>query len=204
MHLTETQINDLIDDALDPAEAADVGAHLDSCAQCSAVVAGLRELTQRLSALPLSVPPERDLRANIWTQADRRTLWHWRYPLAAAAILLIGITSTLTVLFTRGGNEPVVHVTETTGSVDLVSLESQYSTEVETLERTLKERREELSPETVRILEENLAIIDKAIREARTALVNDPQSDMLGELLRSAYQRKLDLLKQAARSSAET
>ena len=106
MHLTETQINDLIDDALDPAEAADVGAHLDSCAQCSAVVAGLRELMQRLSALPLSVPPERDLRANIWTQADRRTLWHWRYPLAAAAILLIGITSTLTVLFTRGGNEP--------------------------------------------------------------------------------------------------
>ena len=70
--------------------------------------------------------------------------------------------------------------------------------------RVLREQRAELSPETVQILEENLEIIDKAIQDARSALVNDPQSDMLGEMLRSAYQRKIDLLKQAARSSAET
>jgi hypothetical protein len=204
MHLTETQLNDYVDDVLTHAEVAEVDAHLASCAACRGEAEALRGLVQRVGALPAAIEPERDLRAGIWAQADRRTLWHWRYPLAAAAILLIAISSTVTVLLTRNESAPIVRVTETTGGVDLVRLESQYSTEVQSLERTLREQRENLSPETVRILEENLAIIDKAIQEARTALVNDPQSDMLGELLRSAYQRKLDLLKQAARSSAET
>jgi hypothetical protein len=64
--------------------------------------------------------------------------------------------------------------------------------------------RTQLAPETVRILEENLRIIDTAIQEARAALARDPQSAALGEMWRSAYQRKLELLEQAARSTAGT
>jgi hypothetical protein len=204
MHLTESQINDYVDASLTSADAADVAAHLAGCTDCQREAEALHRLVQRVGALPSAITPGRDLRPGIWAQADRKTLWHWRYPLAAAAILLIAISSTVTILLTRNETAPTVTVVEPSGRVDLVRLESQYSTEVESLEHTLRERRAELSPETVRILEENLQIIDKAIQEARTALLNDPQSDMLGELLRSAYQRKLDLLKQAARSSAET
>ena len=203
MHLTETQINDYVDDVLPTDDVAVVHAHLQECADCRAEVEALRAVLQRVAALPRSIAPERDLRPNLSARPQRTTLWPWRYPLAAAAVLLIAISSMVTILLTRD-DQPTVRITEASGGVDLVNLEQQYSSEVESLQRTLRVRRDELSPETVRILEENLAIIDKAIQEARSALINDPQSDMLGELLRSAYQRKLDLLKQAARSSVET
>ena len=204
MHLNEQQINDYLDGELSDAAATSVATHIQECDACRAEVEALRHLLARVGQLPRDIQPERDLRSGIWQQAERRTLWHWRYPLAAAAVLLIAISSTITVLLTRDAPGPVVRVTEATGPVDLVSLETQYTNELAGLQRTLREQRDRLSPETVRILEENLAIIDRAIAEARNALVNDPQSDMLGELLRSAYQRKIDLLKQAARSSAET
>jgi anti-sigma factor RsiW len=205
MHLTETQLNDLVDDVLADDERATVTAHLDVCAQCRAELAALRTLLQQVGQLPASVPPERDLRSDIWSQVDRKTLWHWRYPLAAAAVLLIAVTSVLTVLLTRESSGPVIRATQPAATtVDLVRLEQRYSSEVEQLQAVLRQNRDQLAPETVQILEENLQIIDAAILEARTALANDPQSAMLGELLRSAYQRKVDLLKQVARSSAET
>ena len=203
MHLTEQQINDYIDDVLPADDAVIVQAHIHECADCRTEVDALRTMLQRVATLPRSIMPERDLRPNLSVQPKAKTLWHWRYPLAAAAVLLVAVSSTVTVLLTRN-DQPAVRITEVPGGVDLVNLEQQYTSELESLQRTLRVRRDELSPETVRILEENLAIIDRAIQEARAALIGDPQSDMLGELLRSAYQRKLDLLKQAARSSVET
>ena len=66
-------------------------------------------------------------------------------------------------------------------SVDLVRLESRYSSELTALQETLREHRDQLAPETVRILEENPRIIDDAIQEARSALANDPQVLLLDE-----------------------
>lgn len=205
MHLNETRINDYIDDVLASDERAVVLQHLETCALCRGEVEAVRAVIEQVGQLPAAIQPARDLRADIWKEVDRPTLWRWRYPLAAAAILLIAISSVVTVLLTRDRNAPVVRVTEPAPvSVDLVGLESRYSSELTALQETLREHRDQLAPETVRILEENLRIIDDAIQEARSALANDPQSGMLAELLRSAYQRKLDLLKQVARSTAAT
>jgi hypothetical protein len=205
MHLTETQINDFVDDTLDAGERDVVSEHVRACAECRAEVEALQTMLQKVGGLPLSIAPARDLRPQVWAQADRKTLWHWRYPLAAAAIALIAISSIMTLLISRDQNEELpTAAAPAPNSVDLVSLERQYSTELEELQRALRNNRDELAPETVQILEENLGIIDKAIQEARDALTRDPNSSTLGELLRSAYQRKLDLLKQAARTSAVT
>ena len=207
MHLTEAQINDFADEALSPDELSRALQHISVCSECRAEVDVLRTMLHRVAQLPASIEPERDLRNDIWAKAHQKTLWNWRYPLSAAAILLIAISSAITLLVTRGDDEgPVIRSVETGGgaTIDLVDLEREYSSEVEQLQRMLRQNRESLSPETVRILEENLRIIDSAIQEARTALANDPRSEMLGELLKSAYQRKLELLKQAARSSAAT
>jgi anti-sigma factor RsiW len=205
MHLTESQLNDFVDDALAAGERAALAQHLDECAQCRDEVTALQTLAKRVAALPAALPPERDLRAGIWAQVDRRTLWHWRYPLAAAAVLLIAISSVVTLLITRPEDAAVVRAPQAEPvAVDLVRLEQRYRSEVDELQTALRKNRAQLAPATVRILEDNLRIIDAAIQEARTALANDPQSPTLGELLRSAYQQKLELLKQAARSSAET
>ena len=205
MHLTETQINDYVDETLEPGEQASVTEHVHACAECRAEVAALQTMLQKVGALPTSIAPARDLRPNMWAQTDRKSLWHWRYPLAAAAIVLIAVSSLLTLVLSR--NETVqtpTAIVTTPNTVDLVSLERQYTSELEELQRILRNNREDLAPETVQILEENLRIIDSAIQEARSALTRDPNSSTLGELLRSAYQRKLDLLKQAARTSAST
>ena len=206
MHLTESQINDLVDESLGQEELARALLHVADCAACRGEVEALRIMLHRIAQLPASIAPERDLRHDVWAQADRKTLWSWRYPLAAAAVLLIAISSAITIFVTRAeDNAPVLKTAQQPAQpIDLVSLERQYSTEVEELQNLLRQNRDALAPETVRILEENLRIIDEAIAEARAAIDRDPQSRMLGELLRSAYQRKVDLLKQAARSSAAT
>lgn len=205
MHLTDTQINDFVDDALNAAELDAVKAHVATCGDCQAEVSALRAMLHKIGTLPQSIEPERDLRPQVWAQTDRKTLWHWRYPLAAAAIVLIAASSLFTLMLSRD-NDTEAPTAQTTApsTVDLVSIERQYAPEVEELQRALANNREKLAPETVRILEESLQIIDAAIAEARNALAQDPNSNMLGELLRSAYQRKLDLLKQAARTSAVT
>lgn len=66
------------------------------------------------------------------------------------------------------------------------------------LEQEYEARREDLDPETIRIVERNLAIIDEAIGEARTALEADPSSQFLSAHLATAMRQKMGLLRQAA------
>ena len=61
-----------------------------------------------------------------------------------------------------------------------------------------EEGRTVLDPETVRLLEENLAIIDQAIEESRAALAQDPGSGLLRRILTDTMRRKMDFLRQAA------
>ena len=52
------------------------------------------------------------------------------------------------------------------------------------------------------IVRRNLAVIDAAIAELHTALERDPGNGELTRMLLATYQRKIDLLEQAARSGA--
>ncbi|RMH13618.1 MAG: hypothetical protein D6701_12150 [Gemmatimonadetes bacterium] len=73
-----------------------------------------------------------------------------------------------------------------------------YEDEVRTLRRALDEHRDRLSPTTVRVLERNLALIDRAIEESLAALTDDPGSAFLHGHLREALERKVRLLREAA------
>ena len=50
----------------------------------------------------------------------------------------------------------------------------------------------------MRVIEKNLAIIDRAIRDAQSALAADPASSYLNLHLAQEMRRKLELLRQAA------
>ena len=218
MHPTETQLHDYVDDALDAPTAQSVHAHVRECHACGAEVDKLRALKARLAQLPRSIAPETDLRAGMWQKIDaasvvdittvrRGPLWRFRYRLATAAVILIVASSALTLMVVRSGGEFGERADREDVrlvGLDTNTMERQYSEELHELEMVLRKSRGALAPETVRILEENLRVIDSAIREARAALVADPNSGMLIDLLRSAYERKLELLKQAAKSSPMT
>jgi len=72
---------------------------------------------------------------------------------------------------------------------------------VEELQLALSLQRERLAPETVAVLEQNLAIIDRAIGEARAALEADPANQELSFLLMNVYQSKVELLQSAVQIS---
>ena len=76
--------------------------------------------------------------------------------------------------------------------------DAQFDAAVADLERVLRDQRDQLNPRTVLVLERNLQVIDDAIREARTALENDPANALLNAHLANARQRKLNLLRRAA------
>jgi hypothetical protein len=72
-----------------------------------------------------------------------------------------------------------------------------YDREIGSLRDMLATRRSELDTATVRVLEENLTIIDRAIDQSRQALVRDPNSTFLIDHLNSALGRKVELLRTA-------
>jgi len=65
-------------------------------------------------------------------------------------------------------------------------------------------QRSSLSPETIRTVDHSLAVVDSAIKEARSALLADPNNQVLVDLLSATYQRKLDLLRRTSELGSRT
>jgi len=61
----------------------------------------------------------------------------------------------------------------------------------------LSEGRDQLEPKTLKVIEENLRIIDRAIAEARSAIAADPANSYLRSQVAANMRRKLDILRQA-------
>jgi len=73
-----------------------------------------------------------------------------------------------------------------------------YDAAVADLERILQDGRGRLDSTTVRVLEQNLAVIDAAIAQARRAVAADSANLYLNSHLAETMRRKLELLRQAA------
>jgi hypothetical protein len=63
------------------------------------------------------------------------------------------------------------------------------------LQATLAQNEVRLDTATVRIVKQNLAIIDKAIADARVAVQNDPSNAYLNTHLANTMRRKVELLR---------
>jgi hypothetical protein len=70
--------------------------------------------------------------------------------------------------------------------------------ELAALEGVLAEARSRLAPNTVRVLEKNLSVIDRAIEESVRALEVDPSNPFLRDHLDRAYREKADFLREVA------
>ncbi len=205
VHVPEARLHDYVDGALGPEEERGVERHLRACVSCRREEEALRGLRADLAALPREIRPARDLRPGIAERiagrsapGPRQAIRTLRYPLAAAAVLLVVATAWLTTAIVGGNGAPDPVL------ADARSLEAAYLPAIHELATLLERRRPELSPETVRTLEENLRVIDRAIEESRRALAADPGDPVLREMLAGGYEAKVEFLTRAAALTARS
>lgn len=223
-HISEARLHDYVDGVLGREEERPLERHLAGCVSCRREADALRALTADLAALPGEIPPARDLRPGIAariaegsedgsTLAVRQALRTLRWPLAAAALILVVGTAWLTTAVAGGprgpaatgpvaegpaAESPAADAAPEAALTAAGSLEAEYLPAIRQLAELLERRRSELSPETVRTLEENLRVIDRAIEESRRALAADPDDRVLREMLVGGYEAKVEFLQRAA------
>jgi len=73
-----------------------------------------------------------------------------------------------------------------------------YGDEIARLQNVITQRRRELDPATVTVIEQSLRIIDAAVRQSRAALARDPKSGFLTDQLNNALDKKIELLRTVA------
>jgi hypothetical protein len=76
--------------------------------------------------------------------------------------------------------------------------EPVYDSEISKLRKIVRERRTQLDPATVAILEQSVAVIDSAIVQSRAALAKDPASGFLATQLNHSLEKKVELLRTVA------
>jgi anti-sigma factor RsiW len=199
------RLSEYLDDGLDANERERLERHLSECVECRASLADLRAVIARATALPPRVPArdlwpdiERRVRA---VRPARRTFTFSLSQLAAAAIVLVALSGGL-VWIVRA---PATNTRETailspsgrrapTTALPVSLADQTYDRAVADLQRALEADRARLDPNTVAIIQKNLAAIDAAIAQAQRALEADPANTYLNGHLADARRRKLALL----------
>lgn len=188
---------------LSPGEAAAFEAHLDRCAACAETLERAAESPPGVAALPRSIEPASDLwpaiqgrLAALSGPPGRIALPRWG--LAAAALLLITLSSGVTAVLLRTAPPPL------SATLDVSALEAQYAAVSDDLTGALEQARSRLAPATLATIERNLRIIDAALDETRRALARDPGNPALGQMVVAAWRQKVDLLRRATALGAES
>ncbi len=130
--------------------------------------------------------------------------------LLAASILLTLVSGGTVWMAVTGGANPntmvATDIVQASGALDesggslpvMQVVTTEYRQAIASLESLLEQRRDQLDPETVAIIEASLAAVDRAIGEARRALADDPNNHVLNRLLIKSEQAKLRVLRQAS------
>jgi anti-sigma factor RsiW len=203
------RLSEYLDDELGPAERVQAAAHLETCGECAAALQELRAVVARAQTLP-SMPPRTNLWPAIEARITRRGLFarlgEWASQrvsftvpqLAAAALALMVLSGGVVWLSQYGGRTTSLPAVDAHGVLPAAFSNPQYDEAIADLERTLDASRSQLDPQTVRIIEANLASIDQAIEQSRRALAADPANAYLNNHLAEFEQRKLALLRRAS------
>jgi hypothetical protein len=219
MHPDELVINDYADDALPPAEHADVERHLAGCAECRALVDVVRVIRRAAGSLEPRDPPvrawmriERAIQLDAANRAERggsrpgaaiarlkgsRSLW---VGLAAAAMLIlataVGVRFLPRAAQTNGPGTPSASVSSDAAQIEaeLRQAEAHYEKAIQGLEQIANAEKGALDPQTAATLQKNLSVIDQAISESRAALRAEPTSQPAQMSLIDSFKTKMGLL----------
>jgi hypothetical protein len=222
-HLLDDYVTgELTEDARGP-----VADHIAVCAICSDEVESLNKILARAAELPKSIDPPVEAWSHIRSAIERDSVavathrtsfaagfWQRSYVLAAAAILLVVLSSAGTALYMGSrsidGNTSRSTATNVNGGATPATLadftieENNYLRNVAVLQDLLDQQEALLAPETVAQLKASLRTIDEAILEARNALARDPANKLLIEMLTGTYRQKMDLMRRTAEMTRGT
>ena len=207
------KLSEYLDGELLDAQRGALESHLAICGDCARALEELKAVVARAGTLG-DHPPTADLWGGIAERLAptgvvpidrprRRTISFTIPQLAAAALAAITFSATGAFLAVRARSstvEPIVMTVEAQPVAPAVAGfdAPRYDAAVFSLERALAAGRDQLDSTTVRVLEENLRIIDGAIADARAALAADPGNPYLNSHLAQTMLRKAALLKRAA------
>lgn len=220
------RLNDYFDGVLPEAERRAFEAALATDAELRAEVAALRALRAEASALPRAIAPERDLWQGIQARLERapaeeaentvsfrrragapRRVSTWSYLVAAAAMLLVMTGAAIVLNRTPATTGPTTAAADPSSLPDDAEFKrvaAQYVEARKELVDLLEERRGNIAPETLAVVEENLTVIASAVSEIEVALAKEPQSRKLKRMLYTAYRSEVDLLQHAVQLADES
>lgn len=212
-HPPAAQLSGLLDDALPADERESLRAHLGVCAECATLFDELQRVVSRAQALE-DRPPRYDLwpgvAAAIGASAPGRRRFAFSMPQLLAAGFALMLLSGGVVALSLGawtgqwgsrlieaptGQLPADAPVSPAGSTPA---HRGYDAAVRELAAELAAGRGRLDSTTVRVVEQKLQLIDRAIAEAERALAADPDNSYLHGHLARTRMRKLDLLRRAA------
>ena len=204
------RLSEYLDEELAAPERTALEAHLASCDGCRTTLDELRRVVTNARALD-DRPPSADLwpavAARIGLSSRARPVvrrFSFTVPqLAAASVVLALLSGGAAWLIVRRGSVPTPPVVTSGPAPALLNASAypgdvRFDAQVADLERALARGRGRLDTATVRVIERNLRIIDRAIRSAQSALAADPANSYLNLHLAQEMRRKLELLRQAA------
>lgn len=207
------RLSEFADGELPDDERVRLEAHLAGCAQCRQTLDELISVRDLAGALP-ERQPDRDLWPGIAARIGApspavlplRRRWSFTLPqLAAAALLLVAVGATGTVMLTSheaSGPTGATIAAQPAAAPSAVpaafAANVAYDDAVRQLNAILVQHRGSLDSATVRVLEESLATIDRAIARARAALATDPTDPYLNAHLAETMRQKVTLMRRAA------
>lgn len=207
------RLSEYLDGELDSVERGALEAHLATCGDCYATLGELRQVVARAKALS-DTPPTTDLWTGIAREirrehapARRDRLVRRRFSLTVGQLLAASVAL---VLLSGGGAWVALRpgdtrVTPRPGTpITPVSWTSQADLAVAELQEALTRNESRLDTATVRVVRQNLAVIDRAIAEARAALQSDPGNTYLNLHLANTMRRKVELLRRVNALVAES
>ena len=194
-------LDDFVDGALNTEDRQAVDEHVASCPDCRAELEAIQAVVRAARNLASEATSDRDLWPGIADRLEtpapaRRRSRQW---LTAAAVVVAVIGAWWMGRWSSSPQTPptpgVVHV----AAEATPDYRDDYRRARADLNALLNDRRHRMSAENLRIVEQNLALIDRAIEDIEAALLDNPEDPNLNRSLRLAYARQLDVLETATR-----
>jgi hypothetical protein len=222
------RLSEYLSDELSEADKLAVEAHLAVCDDCNGALRELARVVDEAGALGEIEPPtdlwpgvaaaiaDTDPRVIAFpgtppraAEAASRTgerIAVTRRGLVAASVVLVALSGSAAWFAGRTTAPTAVPPAASLPSEGVLSVATgdegapeAMAGELAVLEDVLSSARAVLDPNTVRVLERNLGVIEQAIADSREALAQDPGNSFLAEHLERMYRRKLVYLQDAVR-----